>query len=231
MTATAVKIVSRNRRADMSHFSVSAVRTALEITPSMQLCLVNNDPGSTLLTTPEGEPLFSIETLPLAYTELGAPSSCSPKCMTTTVKRIERYQSCTGHVETSIGVIEFCGPTSGAHLLLCGENHKLDIEPPKRKKLITAPLPEKSQGEEEGQEKCVSFLHQIPTFIHLVHQFLGIYRARLPTVQMANVCSVTMGMLPDINNKSSISCFNILVFCTAILGGQQLYASGPIPLC
>lgn len=77
--------------------------------------------------------------------------------MTTTVKRVERYQSCTGHVETSIGVIEFCGPTSGAHLLLCSENHQLDIEPLKRRKLITAPLPEKSPGEEEGEEKCVIF--------------------------------------------------------------------------
>lgn len=39
------------------------------------------------------------------------------------------------------------------------------------------------------------------------------------------------GYVPDINNKSGIPCFNILVFCTAIPGGQQLYASGPIPLC
>ncbi|KIM49782.1 hypothetical protein M413DRAFT_116054 [Hebeloma cylindrosporum] len=118
----------------------------------MQLCLMNNDPASTLLVTPEGEPVFSIETLPLPHTELGAPSSCSPKCMTTTVKRVERYQSNTGHVETSIGVIEFCGPTSGALILLCNENHQLHIDSLKRRKQITAPLPEKSQGEEEGED-------------------------------------------------------------------------------
>lgn len=79
-------------------------------------------------------------------------------------------------------------------LLLCSKNHKLDIEPLKRQKLNTAPLPEKSQGEGEGEEKCVSFLHQIPTLIHLVHQLLGIYRARLPTIRMANACSVPMGI-------------------------------------
>ena len=132
----------------------------------MQLCLVNNDPGSTPLITPEGEPLYSIETPPLPYTELVGPSSCPPqsKCTTTTVKRIERYQLSTGHVETSIGVIEFCGPTSGAHLLLCSENHRLDIEPGQR--LITD-APEKAQGD-DTDEKCVFFF-----FVGSMHLFIS----------------------------------------------------------
>lgn len=99
----------------------------------MQLCLVNNDPTSTLLITPDGEPLFSIETPLLHRPEIDLENVMMPtpsrrqKSPITTIKRIERYQRSTGHVETEIGVVEYCGPQNGTHLQLCVENHALAI--------------------------------------------------------------------------------------------------------
>ncbi|KAH9483475.1 hypothetical protein JR316_0002943 [Psilocybe cubensis] len=98
----------------------------------MHLCLVNNDPTSTLLITPDGEPLFSIET-PLLHSPeielekvMAAPAR-RQKSPITQIKRIERYQRSAGHVETQIGVVEYCGKGNGTKLQLCMENHALAI--------------------------------------------------------------------------------------------------------
>lgn len=96
----------------------------------MQLCLVNNDPTSTLLITPDGEPLFSIETPLLQRSEieeLMVPVPRRRKSPITTIKRLERYHRSTGQVETEIGVVEYCGSQNGTQLQLCEINHALAI--------------------------------------------------------------------------------------------------------
>lgn len=102
----------------------------------MQLCLVNNDPISTLLITPEGEALFSIETPPLPFSSSDAPRQRSS---ITTIKRMERFHRSTGHTETEIGTIEYTGPLKGTHLQLCEDNLHLDIPPHRRHALVDNP--------------------------------------------------------------------------------------------
>ncbi|KJA19139.1 hypothetical protein HYPSUDRAFT_217822 [Hypholoma sublateritium FD-334 SS-4] len=100
---------------------------------SMQLCLVNNNPISTLLITPDGDPLFSIETAPTPYGDISpyAPSVPRAKAPTSTtrIKRLERYHMSTGHTETEIGVIEYQGIGQGCLLQLSKDNRALVIPP------------------------------------------------------------------------------------------------------
>ena len=145
----------------------------------MQLCLVNNDPISTLLITPDGEALFSIETpsvhLPPNLNAnpnqnstsnanidstsqiSGAPSSSAStprqRSAITTVKRLERYHRSTGHTETEIGTIEFKGLVVGTHLQLCENNMHLDIPPHQRRSQRRIESPPKDDEEEEGEEE------------------------------------------------------------------------------
>jgi hypothetical protein len=103
----------------------------------MQLCLVNNDPTATLLVTPDGIPLFSVETpsVPHMDTRLTAVGEARPKGTTTKIKRLERFHMSTGHVETEVGVISYNGPNSGTQLRLSEEENRL-LEVPPRKALI-----------------------------------------------------------------------------------------------
>lgn len=100
---------------------------------SMQLCLVNNNPISTVLITPDGQPLFSIETprIPTGIAADGSLSAPGPRTPTTMtrIKRLERYHLSTGHTETEIGVVEYQGPDKGCHLQLSSNNHTLAIAP------------------------------------------------------------------------------------------------------
>ncbi|KAF9481311.1 hypothetical protein BDN70DRAFT_930959 [Pholiota conissans] len=99
---------------------------------SMQLCLVNNDPTSTTLVTPDGIPLFSIETPHFPASSIDSPlPRQKPPTGTTTIKRLERYHMSTGHVETEIGIIVYHGQ-KGCHLELSALNHSLDVTPYQR---------------------------------------------------------------------------------------------------
>lgn len=147
----------------------------------MQLCLVNNDPISTLLITPDGEPIFSIETLPLLHptsqpqpalepngkrradpaldtsslpsTPLSSSSIARQRSDTTTIKRIERHHRSMGQVETEIGVVEYRGPEIGTHLQLCAQNHALAIaERCTRKQIEARAEEEEVPDEEQGLE-------------------------------------------------------------------------------
>lgn len=132
----------------------------------MQLCLVNNDPISTLLITPDGEPLFAIETptLPDPNPQISAPqprpshSASAPRqrSSVTTIKRLERYHRSTGHVETEIGTIEYTGPVKGTHLQLCEDNLQLDIPPLHKRAIVDNPScndEDEDEDEDEPAEK------------------------------------------------------------------------------
>ena len=98
----------------------------------MRLCLVNNDPTSTLLLSPEGEPLYSIETPPRPHLtiiddgqtkahsrpEYDRPASAT---MPTVVKRLNRVQMSIGHVETEIAMIEYSGRGKGTRMTVCSK--------------------------------------------------------------------------------------------------------------
>ncbi|KAF8957750.1 hypothetical protein BDZ97DRAFT_1669364 [Flammula alnicola] len=105
----------------------------------MQLCLVNNDPISTLFVTSDGDPLFSIETPSLPHSSVDE-SALPQKYATTTIKRLQRYHTSTGHVVTEVGIVDYRGPTAGSHLQLCVENHNLDIPPRRETRAITENL-------------------------------------------------------------------------------------------
>ena len=49
---------------------------------------------------------------------------------TTTIKRLERYHTSIGHVETSIGVVEYRGEREGegTRVKFCGEDEPLNLE-------------------------------------------------------------------------------------------------------
>ncbi|KAF8888275.1 hypothetical protein BD779DRAFT_463331 [Infundibulicybe gibba] len=81
----------------------------------MELCLVHNDPTQTLLITPEGTPLYGIQT----------PRDSA--AATTTVRRLG-HEAGSGLVSTEVGRIDFCG-SSGTKLLLCNTNHELTLGP------------------------------------------------------------------------------------------------------
>ncbi len=102
-------------------------------TMSMQLCLVNNNPISTLLITPDGDPLFSVETAPAPHAEINPHIPSVPRAKaptsTTRIKRLERYHLSTGHTETEIGVIEYQGAEEGCLLHLSMDNRALAIPP------------------------------------------------------------------------------------------------------
>ncbi|KAF8179665.1 hypothetical protein BJ912DRAFT_1062764 [Pholiota molesta] len=121
---------------------------------SMQLCLVNNDPTSTTLVTPDGVPLFSIETPPMPHSlidvHVPSPPRHRPTTATTIIKRLERYHMSTGHVETEIGIIEYLGQPKGCHLQLSAVNHSLDI-PPHRTMLRNREMLEDIRGESEEE--------------------------------------------------------------------------------
>ncbi|KAF9546595.1 hypothetical protein CPC08DRAFT_755566 [Agrocybe pediades] len=96
----------------------------------MHLCLINNDPTSTLLISPEGEPWYSIETPPRPHlnivddgrTEVRSrpPEHDGPTAtMTTVVKRLNRVHMSSGHVESEIATVEYCGPGKGIRLTFC----------------------------------------------------------------------------------------------------------------
>ncbi|KAF8162693.1 hypothetical protein B0H34DRAFT_744127 [Crassisporium funariophilum] len=135
----------------------------------MQLCLVNNDPTSTILITPDGIPLFSIETkvLHVTATQVQAPVA-SQKSPTTMIKRLERYSQSTGHVETAIGVVEYRGPAAGTHLQLLADNHELQIASLKTAQIADRPEEEDTEkvensweftGPDEKRYKWQIFLH------------------------------------------------------------------------
>jgi hypothetical protein len=58
---------------------------------------------------------------------------------TTTIKRLERYHASIGHVETSIGVVEYRGEKEGegTRVKFCGEDKPLDLEVGARPNLKT----------------------------------------------------------------------------------------------
>ncbi|KAF8891109.1 hypothetical protein CPB84DRAFT_1384379 [Gymnopilus junonius] len=125
----------------------------------MQLCLVDNDPISTLLITPDGEALFSIETPPLhppnPQISTPQPRQRSP---ITTVKRLERYHRSTGHTETEIGTAEYSGPVKGTHLQLCEDNLQLDIPPLSRRKVVDNETHnDKNEEDEDVSENSWAF--------------------------------------------------------------------------
>ncbi|KDR82124.1 hypothetical protein GALMADRAFT_135488 [Galerina marginata CBS 339.88] len=120
----------------------------------MQLCLVNNDPTATLLVTPDGDPLYSIETPPLSHPSTNplAPSLPRKKSATTTIKRLERFHRSVGHLESEIGVVEYRGPETGTHLQLCVENHTLAIPPRKAATRTIANSPAEDDENNEQEE-------------------------------------------------------------------------------
>lgn len=80
----------------------------------MELCLIHNDPAQTLLVTPDGRPLYAIE---------------SPRHQagnTTTIRRL--MGPSTGHVESEVGKIEY-HELHGTRMRLYAENIDILLRP------------------------------------------------------------------------------------------------------
>ncbi len=111
-------------------------------TGATQLCLVNNDPVSTVLVTADGIPLYSIKTpnLPSASDDSSvqlpnAPDSqilshrYTQRSPITTITRLNIHYQCTGNVETVIGVVEYHGSARGTNVKLCIDDLDVHIAP------------------------------------------------------------------------------------------------------
>lgn len=160
--------------------------SSISMSYSMQLCLVNNDPTATLLVTPDGIPLFSVETPPVPHmnTRLNAVGEPRPKGATTKIKRLERFHMSTGHVETEIGVVSYNGPCSSTQLRLSEEENRL-LEVPPRKALTDFEAQEDDQGDYDSpDEKCAQLysLMLLTARILTLKQCLGIQWVRLEAV-------------------------------------------------
>lgn len=102
----------------------------------MQLCLVNNDPVSTILESAEGIPLYSINTpnpddpsVELPYKTQDSQTLSHTRSPTTTITRLNRHYQCTGNVETVIGFVEYHGSTSGTNVRLFKDDLDVHIAP------------------------------------------------------------------------------------------------------
>jgi len=93
----------------------------------MQLTLLNNDPTATILATPDGEPLYCINTPTSDTLSLTNPLAArmGPLVTPTSVKRLERRNSTTGCVETEIGIIEYFNEAHGMYLQVTALKTKL----------------------------------------------------------------------------------------------------------
>lgn len=105
----------------------------------IQLCLLSNDPTSTLLMTPEGQTLYSITTpVEVEHTKPEADNSPDPDVSPlpdqstepihpvvrshshrrkalksrTTINRLDHLNPSSGHVETTVGIIAYPNSTS-----------------------------------------------------------------------------------------------------------------------
>lgn len=74
---------------------------------------------------------------------------------TTTIKRLERYHASIGHVETSIGVVEYRGEKEGegTRVKFCGEDEPLDLEVGAKPTLKTLASVNVGENLKDGEEE------------------------------------------------------------------------------
>ena len=137
--------------------SHSEPQLSATMSESMQLCLVSNDPTSTLLVTPDGIPMYSTETPSHSLLASGSdPASYSvpqphQRSPTTTVKRLNRYNPSIGHAETVVGVVDYGRSPSGTSVQLCDEQVQLELTiAPSTARMIADRSENNDSDEEDG---------------------------------------------------------------------------------